>query len=59
MPIVINEFEIVTDPRPLDRAPAPTAAGQEQPVTLPPLRPEDVARIIERIHVRRERIRAD
>jgi len=59
MPIVINEFEIVTDPRPLEQAPAPTAAGQEQPVTPPPLRPEDVERIVERMRARHERIRAD
>jgi len=59
MPIVINEFEIVTDPRPVDQAPAPTASGQEQPVTPPPLRPEDVERIAERMRARHERIRAD
>jgi hypothetical protein len=59
MPIVINEFEIVVDPRPVEQAPDPAAAGQDQPVSPASLRPEDVERIIERLRMRRERIRAD
>jgi len=57
MPIIINEFEIITEP--------PAAAStQQQPnqgaAPAPPtLRPEDIERIMYRHAQRLERVRAD
>lgn len=55
MPIVINEFEIVTEPRP-EAAPAQTTQSSEIP---PQLHPEDIVRIEQRYRERMKRIRAD
>lgn len=57
MPVIINEFEIITE-----RPPAP--AGQEQapqePESRPPtLSPEDIERIQRHFRRRLERVRAD
>ena len=56
MPIIINEFEIVADPRTPEPAPDQTAALAEPP---PPLYPEDIVRIERRYYERMNRIRAD
>lgn len=57
MPVIINEFEIITEQPPTEQAAPPTAlTPPEQP---PALRPEDVERIMRRQMVRMERIRAD
>ncbi len=57
MPVIINEFEIVTEtPGAEQAAPAAPPAPAEAP---PALRPEDVMRIVQRQKVRLERIRAD
>jgi hypothetical protein len=57
MAIIINEFEIVTSaepsPRAQERAPA-APKGRE-----PPPRPQDLERIAQHLHQRRERVRAD
>lgn len=55
MPIVINEFEIVTEPRP-EAAPAQTPQPAE---TSSPLHPEDIVRIEQRYRERMKRILAD
>jgi hypothetical protein len=55
MPIIINEFEIVTEPPP-ERAQAETPLPAETPS---PLHPEDIVRIERRDRERRSRIRAD
>jgi hypothetical protein len=57
MPIVINEFEIITEP-PATGA-APQALNQASPPAPPTLRPEDIERIMHRHYQRRERVRAD
>jgi hypothetical protein len=57
MPIIINEFEIITDqitPSPgQDQTPAASAP------LLPSLQPQDVERIQRRLAQRLERVRAD
>jgi hypothetical protein len=55
MPVIINEFEIITEPNQPAGAAAP-AAGPEAP---PPLHPEDVVRIVRRQQLRLARVRAD
>jgi hypothetical protein len=55
MPIIINEFEIVTEPS-LEPAGPETAGPPEAP---PPLHPEDIVRIERRHRERMNRIRAD
>lgn len=58
MPVIINEFEIVT-------APPSAPAGPEQPPTpqaskpTPQLRPEDIERIQQRQRLRLARVWAD
>ncbi len=57
MPVIINEFEIVTEP---PEAPTPdTGAPPQTPEAAAPLRPEDVARIQRYHYERMERLRAD
>jgi hypothetical protein len=57
MPIIINEFEIITEPPSTVAAPQPSnQAAQAAPPTL---RPEDIERIMRRHYQRRERVRAD
>ena len=56
MPIIINEFEIVAEPRTPEQAPGQTAGPPEPP---PSLHPEDIMRIERRYRERMNRIRAD
>jgi hypothetical protein len=56
MPVIINDFEIITEsPRQEPAAAAPPAADEQPPA----LRPEDIARIMARQTSRTERVRAD
>jgi hypothetical protein len=55
MPIIINEFEIVTEASP-EPAPAETPGPAETP---PSLHPEDIVRVERRHRDRMNRIRAD
>jgi len=55
MPIIINEFEVVTEPRP-EPAPAETPRPGE---TRPALHPEDIVRVQRRHRERMDRVRAD
>ena len=56
MPVIINEFEIITEaPMPEQPASAPPAQGEPPPA----LRPEEVTRIMQRQTTRAERVRAD
>jgi len=57
MPIIINEFEIITEPPVAAAAPQPP--NQEAQSAPPTLRPEDIERIMHRYYQRRERVRAD
>jgi hypothetical protein len=58
MPVIINDFEIIT-------APLPTPAEQQQPVQTPkqehsmPLRPQDIDRIQQRQQLRLARVWAN
>lgn len=55
MSVVINDFEIVTEPPPSASSETPDA----EPASTPsPLRPRDVEAIIERAQRRRDRLRA-
>jgi hypothetical protein len=57
MPIIINDFEIITTP-----PPAPGGADQPPPAQSqepPMLRPQDIERIQRRYEQRLERVRAD
>jgi hypothetical protein len=56
MPIIINEFEIVTEPHAPEQALGQTAGPPEPPPTL---HPEGIVRIERRYRERMNRIRAD
>ena len=62
MSVVINEFEIVTDPQP-PRSPAPLGGDESQQAAsqnaASPPRPDEISRIVERLWERKERVRAD
>jgi hypothetical protein len=59
MPVVINEFEIVTEP-PVASGPAEVPAPQSEEVAPPEvLRPEDVVRIYQHYRRRMARVWAD
>jgi hypothetical protein len=55
MPVIINEFEIITEPAPPSGG--ETAAAQAPPPA--PLHPEEVVRIVRRQQARLARVRAD
>jgi hypothetical protein len=57
MPVIINEFEIITDQAPARERPeqVPEARVQEPPT----LRPEEIERVVRHYRVRMARIRAD
>ena len=56
MPVIINEFEIVTEvPQPEQATLSPAPAGEQPPA----LRPEDITLIMQRQTARTERVRAD
>lgn len=57
MPVIINEFEIITDQAP---APEPQEQAPQAPEEEPPaLRPADIERILRHYRLRMARIRAD
>ncbi len=58
MPVIINDFEIVTD-RSTTTTPAPGAAPAEQPPATAPLTPQDVEHIVKHFTARRRRVLAD
>jgi hypothetical protein len=58
MSVIINEFEIVTSAEPAPRGPE-RGTGKDGGAAQPPLRPQDVERIVRHQHQRRERLRAD
>jgi hypothetical protein len=57
MPVIINDFEIVTAPPPSPGRDQPPA--QQQQPAPPPLRPEDIERIQRRQRLRLARLWAD
>ncbi len=57
MPVIINDFEIIDEP-PGDNRNANAEAQRAQPVQ-PPLRPEDIERIVQHFVERRQRLMAD
>jgi hypothetical protein len=57
MPVIINEFEIITEQTPA--SPEQTQTPQAPASAPPSLRPEDIERIQRRHRLRMERIRAD
>lgn len=60
MSVVINDFEIVTEPSPTasPEAPQPDSAASPAPPRPRGIRPRDVEAIIERAVERRRRVRA-
>jgi len=56
MAVIINEFELVSEPAP---PPARREEGGERAVSAPQLRPADIERIVRHFEARRERLRAD
>ena len=57
MAVIINDFEIVVDP---PAPPTGTGAGNTAQVpSPPPLRPEDIERIVRHFEQRRTRLVAD
>jgi hypothetical protein len=56
MPIIINEFEIITEAAP---GPAEQTSPTPSQAQMPTLRPEDVQRILSHHQQRMERVRAD
>lgn len=60
MPIIINDFEIVVEPKPTSRDSHQGGVQQEGVSTAPlPLRPEDIEQIMHRLVERRARLHAD
>jgi hypothetical protein len=57
MPVIINEFEIITERPPTPQPQEQTPPAQEQ--EPPTLRPEDIERIQRHYRQRMARIRAD
>ncbi len=56
MPVVINEFEIITDQPPAPQGQEQGAEALEGPP--PAIRPEDIERILRRYRQRMARVRA-
>jgi hypothetical protein len=60
MPIIINDFEIVVEPKPTSRDSQSGGTRQDGTSTSSlPVRPEDVEQMIRRLTQRSERLRAD
>ncbi len=57
MQVIINEFELVPEPQKADQPDEST--NQAPKKAPPPLRPEDIVRIVQRQRERLERVRAD
>jgi hypothetical protein len=60
MPIIINDFEIVVEPKPTSRDSHQGGVQQDGMSTAPlPLRPEDIEQITRRLIQRHARLHAD
>jgi hypothetical protein len=60
MPIIINDFEIVVEPKPTSRDSQQGGINREGAFVPPtPLRPEDIEQIMRRFVQRLERLHAD
>ena len=60
MPIIINDFEIVVEPKPTSKDSQPEGTRREDSSTAPmQLRPEDIEQIMRRFMQRRKRLQAD
>lgn len=53
MPVIINNFEIIVE------APTPNRNAMPANRPRPPLRPEEIERIMQHFAARRDRVRAD
>lgn len=60
MPIIINDFEVIVEPKPTSRD-SHSGGTQQEEGSAPPLqlRPQDIERIMRRFMQRRERLHAD
>ena len=59
MPVVINEFEVVSEPPPAGPKADGQAEAKPEADALPPWTVHDVAEIVARIRDRAARVRAD
>ena len=60
MPVIINDFEMVIEPKPApDASQAREANPRAEPTKEALSRPEDIERIMRRLLQRRERVHAD
>jgi hypothetical protein len=59
MPIIINDFEVVVEPKPVQRSQAGEAQQKGEAGSLWEPRPEDIEQIIRRFAQRRARLHAD
>jgi hypothetical protein len=57
MPVIINEFEIIPAPSPA--APEEKRVAQDREHEPPPLRPEDIERILQRLQQHLARVWAE
>lgn len=59
MPVIINDFEVVVEPKPKnDPQPGETQRAAGTTALITP-RPEDIEQIVRRLSERRARLRAD
>ena len=60
MPIIINDFEVVVEPKPAQGGSQTTdATGSQDEVSSMTLRPEDIEQIMRRFMQRHARLQAD
>jgi hypothetical protein len=59
MPVIINDFEIVLEPKPSTRDAQSDVQDRTRSAATPPLRPSDIEQMIRRLAQRRQRLCAD
>ncbi len=59
MAVIINDFEILMEPRPADNRSPDGATTERAAPSAPPMRPEDIERIVHHFEQRRRRVAAD
>ncbi len=59
MPIIINDFEVVVEPKPRNDSQSGATQNKGGTTALVTPRPEDIEQIMRRLSQRRARLRAD